>query len=534
MPAPDSSLVPDPSLLPDPPPQRLSAVRLVAALLLIVVAGGVGALALRHSSSSAADERVLGKNGTWFAPYVDVTLTPTSAFQNRAANPSRDVVLGFIVADKQRRCDPSWGTYQSLDGAARSQDLDRRVAQVRGEGGDAVISFGGQANDELAVACDDEKALTAGYRAVLDRYAADTVDFDIEGPAIADTAANERRAKAVKTLQDETRAKGGHLAVWLTLPVLPDGLRADSLALIRGMLAAKVDLAGVNVMAMNFGEDSHLDMVKAIGSSAQATHDQLSALYAQAGLPISSRQLWSKVGITVMIGQNDLDQERLTVPDARKVVDFVREHRAGRLSMWSLNRDDECGVTFPVVGTHSNLCSGVAQKKLQFSKIFNQFKGGARQDAERVTSPDAEPQATTATKDDPAKSPYPVWNPREPYPEGTKIVWHQAVYQSRWYTQGDTPDAPHDVANSPWTLVGPVLRGDTPPAIPKSKPGTHPKWSRHGTYERGDKVLHLGLPYRARWYTAGDVPGHPTQDGSPSPWEPLFKVPGRPKGSDSG
>lgn len=524
-----AAAVPDPASLPEPPPQRLSPVRLLIALLLIATIGGAIAVGIRHGDSFAADEPLAGKHGTWFAPYVDVTLTPTFPFQNRTANPTKDVVLGFVVADERDRCAPSWGTYQSLDDAARQQDLDRRVAQVRGQGGDAVISFGGQANDELAVACDDHASLVDAYRAVLDRYSADTADFDVEGAAIPDAAANARRARAVKTLQDEARADGGHLAVWLTLPVMPDGLRPDALALVRSMLAAKVDLAGVNVMAMNFGDGSHAEMGDAILASARATHDQLSALYGQAGIPVGSRQLWRKVGITVMIGQNDVKQERVTLADARRVTAFVRERGVGRLSMWSLNRDEQCGVTFPVVGTLSNLCSGVKQPPLGFSKAFNRFSGSARKDAQRVTSPDAEPQATTATKDDPAHSPYPIWNPREPYPEGTKIVWHQAVYQAKWYTQGDTPDAPVDVTNSPWTLVGPVLRGDRAPKIRKSKPGTYPKWTARGTYKRGAKVLHRGLPYRAKWYTEGDVPGQATPDGSPSPWDALYRIPGRPK-----
>ena len=57
-------------------------------------------------------------------------------------------------------------------------------------------------------------------------------------------------------MQDEIRADGGRLAVWLTLPVTPDGLNPDALAVVRTMIDAKVDVAGVNVMAMDFGVPS--------------------------------------------------------------------------------------------------------------------------------------------------------------------------------------------------------------------------------------------------------------------------------------
>lgn len=526
--APDA---PDPESLPDPPAQRFSVLRLVGAVALLLVIAGATVLGLRFAASSSADNDAAHRSGAWFAPYVDVTLTPTSAFQSTTANPSRNVVLGFIVADKQRPCAPSWGTYQSLDEAAATQDLDRRVAQLRGQGGNAIVSFGGQANRELAVACSDQDVLTNAYKTTLRRYAANTADFDIEGAALTDTAANARRAAAVKELQDDARHDGDRLAVWLTLPVTPQGLNAEGLEVVRGMLGAGVDLTGVNVMAMDFGGDAGKDMRGSIVSAAQGTHNQLQVLYRQHGMELNSRQLWRRVGLTVMIGQNDVKGERVTVKDARAVLDFARENDLGRLSHWSLNRDQECGVTFPVVGTLSNLCSGVKQKKLQFTTIFDRFTD-AKPDPARPTPSTALPRATTATNDDPAKSPYPIWSPQQAYAEGHKVVWHQAVYQARWYTRGQTPDAPTDPANHPWTLVGPVLRSDRAPTIPRLKRGTHPAWSKTKAYRVGARVLYHGLPYQATWHTTGEVPGQQPADGSPSAWTPLFTIPGEPKAAD--
>ena len=329
------------------------------------------------------------------------------AFQDRASNPARDVVLGFVVAGTtaDATCTPTWGTYETLDGAASTMDLDRRVAQTRGQGGDAIISFGGQANTELAIACDDAGKLGSAYKSVVERYTADTIDFDIEGEALHDTAANARRATAVKALQDEIRADGGRLAVWLTLPVTPDGLNPDALAVVRTMIDAKVDVAGVNVMAMDFGVPSAgKDMLGAVESSLTSTHAQLGALF---GTDKSSSQLWGKLGATVMIGQNDVDGESLSVADARAIKSFASSRGIARVSTWSLNRDTQCGATFPVIGTHSNLCSGVAQKPLEFTKTFAKLRGTARAKSAIVTSPTALPAVTSETKDDPAKEPLP-------------------------------------------------------------------------------------------------------------------------------
>jgi chitinase len=524
---------PDPTTLPDAPEPELSPWRVLIALLLIVAIGGGAFLAVRRTTSTQtarADTAV--HKGPWFAPYVDATLTPTVAFQDHGANPARDVVLGFVVAGTKAdaACTPTWGTYQSLDGAATAMDLDRRVAQLRGQGGDAVVSFGGQANTELAVACDRLDDLESAYRSVIDRYAADTVDFDIEGPALDESAANLRRATAIKAVQDDVRAHKGNLAVWLTLPVTPEGLNADALAVVRTLLETKVDLAGVNVMAMDFGVASAArDMRAAITSSITATQRQLAAVYGSAGARLSTEHLWRKLGVTVMIGQNDVAGERVSVGDAKAVTDFAAAHGMARVSMWSLNRDAQCGVTFAVTGTHSNVCSGVAQKPLQFTKTFDHLRGNARVSAAAVTTPDLLPQTTTATTDDPAKSPYPIWQPEQAYREGYKVVWHQAVYIAKWFSQGQTPDS-ENVApgQSPWRLIGPVLRTDRAPRIPKLPAGTYPKWSPSKVFRAGDRVLYRGLPYQASWYAQGDVPGGTGQGGAVSPWKALYRIPGEP------
>lgn len=529
-----SPRLPDPASLPDAPKPELSPLRVTVALLLaLVVAAGAFFLLRDTVSSQASGASAKGGEGPWFAPYVDATLTPTVAFQDRAENPARDVVLGFVVAGRGagEACTPTWGTYESLEGAATAYDLDRRVAQLRGEGGDAIVSFGGQANTELAVACDDADALEAAYREVIQRYDADTVDFDVEGAALADAVANERRAKAIAAIQDDVRGRSGKLAVWLTLPVTPEGLNPEALAVVSATLDAGVDLAGVNVMAMDFGApEAAEDMRDAILSSVDAARSQLSAVFARAGVRLDSDSLWEKVGVTVMIGQNDVEAEHVTVADAKAVGEYAAEKGLGRVSIWSLNRDRQCGVTFRVIGTLSDTCSGVAQKPLEFSKTFERLlHGNARDHADAVTRSDLLPEATTATVDDPAKSPYPIWQPEQAYQEGYKVVWHQAVYVAKWYTRGQTPDAENVTAEqSPWRLVGPVLRTDRAPRIRKLAPGTYPAWSEADVYRGGAKVLYRGLPYQAKWYTQGDVPGEAGPDGAPSPWKPLFRIPGEP------
>lgn len=530
--------LPDPSTLPEAPEPKLSPWRVLAAVAAVLaIAGGTYAAVTDVASTDSAkakSSRVAA--GPWFAPYVDVTLTPTASFQDRETNPARNVALAFVVAGRgaDAACTPTWGTYATFDQAASRYDLDRRVAQLRGQGGDAVVSFGGQANRELAVACTDGAKLERAYRDTIERYDADTVDFDVEGEALADPHANVRRATAVKLIQDDLRARGERLAVWLTLPVTPQGLNPDALAVVEAMLNARVDLAGVNVMAMDFGDpEAAKDMRGAILDSVDATRRQLSVLYARADARLGSASLWRKVGVTVMIGQNDVRAESVSVADARAVADWAVDRGLGRVSTWSLNRDVRCGATFAVIGTLSDNCSGVAQRPLEFTKTFAaKLRGSVTANAGTITRPDLLPEAATPTEvDDPARSPYPIWQPQKAYREGWKVVWHGAVYIAKWFTQGNTPDAENVApADSPWRLIGPVLRTDRPPVIPKLPPGTHPKWSPTKIYRAGAKVLYDGLPYQAQWYVQGDVPGEEGPNGTISPWKPLYKLPGEPGG----
>jgi chitinase len=504
---------------------ELSIPRVMVALVLAVALVGGTAMTVDHSLTKPTDAAV---GATWFAPYVDTTLTPTVQFQDPGVNPARQVALGFVVADPHDGCAPSWGGYYSLDQAAESLNLDSRIALMRSQGGNVVVSFGGQANSELALSCTSTAQLTAAYQSVISRYAVTTVDFDIEGAALTDPASIERRATAVASLQKTARRSDRGLAVWLTLPVATDGLPPDALSVISTTLAAGVDLAGINVMAMDFGTQEP-DMGNAVLSSLKAAHSQLESVYRRYGLGSSPAGVWNRMGVTVMIGQNDTAGEIFTVADARELVGFVKAQRLRRVSMWSLNRDVQCGSSFAVVGMHSNTCSGTTQANLEFSKTFVDFTGAVSAGASSL--PTTRPTTAVVT-DNPATSPYPIWQPDRPYIAGYKVVREGNVYLAKWYSQGQDPAAQvQSASQTPWQLIGPVLPGDHAPTTTTLPPGTYPTWSPTATYVAGSRVLYGGLPYQAKWYNRETSPGQEDTDPQASPWQPRFTVPGEPPGS---
>ncbi|MFI5897160.1 chitinase [Actinoplanes sp. NPDC051513] len=502
---------------PEAPVERLSWLRLGVLILVLAGLGAGGTAAVLHLRNTAGPTAK-----SWAVPYVDVTLTPAFDFQDPSANPANDVALGFVVADPQDGCTPSWGGYYTADEAAGSLELDRRISQLRSAGGDVMLGVGGLSNTELAVACADQAKLTAAYRQLIKRYDVDTIDLDIEGTAVADTASLQRRAAALATLQAE-----GTLDVWLTLPVTPDGLTADGLAAVRTTLEGGVSLRGVNVMTMDFNTGATSpDMLDLATSALNATHKQLSDLYLRLGVKLTSPQVWSRIGATPMIGQNDVDAERFTVADAQGLAQFAVDNGLGRVSMWSLNRDAPCKGTFTNVVVHSNTCSGVTQDSLAFSKTFADLPGSVvgASGRDSVAIPDASPSV-----DDPAKSPYPIWRLTAQYVTGYKVVWHGVVYEAKWASSGVDPSAAGDASTpNPWAVIGPVTSTDAAPKPTPTVTGVTAQWNTTTMYVRGDKVLFGGLPYQARWSTKGDVPSTEYPVDPDDPWQPLFTVPGEP------
>jgi chitinase len=495
--------------------RTLSVTRLVIAIVVVLSCVTGAALTVRR----AVDIVPVAGPGPWFAPYVDVTATPEFHFEDPSADPAPAVVLGFIVAPRTHQCLPTWGTYYDLDHAADALDMDRRIARLRDHGGDPIVSFGGAANDELALDCSTAPDLEAAYSAVIHRYDVDTVDFDIEGAALDDAAANTRRAVATKQLQDTARSAGRHLAVWLTLPVAPNGMSPQAIGVIDSMLRSKVDVAGVNLMTMDYGASlarptgGTRTMVEATSEALNAAAAQIDSAFRRSGIVLDRTALWQKIGMTPMIGQNDVQNERISIKDAIALEQLAIKRGVGRVSMWSLNRDAPCGAQLDL-GVVSDDCSGIEQRPLAFSNVFDGLRnvaGGAEAGPATVV-PDG-------LIDDPAHSPYPIWSDDQTYRAGDKVTWHHNVYQAKWWSQQNVPDDPvaHEW-DTPWQYLGPVMPGDVPTTVPPLPKGTYPAWHATTVYVKGDRVQVGTTAYEANWWTQGDHPDEVVANPWDSPW----------------
>ncbi|GHO98983.1 chitinase [Reticulibacter mediterranei] len=502
------------------PQRRLSPWRVMLAIFILISlsAGTFFGLQQWHANQPTVS------NKSWFASYVDVTATPTFAFEQMGTTAKRDAVLSFIVSSSLDACTPSWGGAYTLSQAIGSLDLDRRIARLQQQGGSVAVSFGGQKNQELAVNCTDPDKLFNAYQSVVNQYNINTIDLDLEGAGLTDATAASRRATAIAQLQSQRRAAGKSLAVWVTLPVTPQGLAENGTDAVSQLLTHHVDLAGVNVMTMDYGSSlvKGTTMASASENALTQTERQLGVLYQQAGIYLNDATLWTKMGATPMIGQNDTADEVFTLADAAAFNQFALSHKLGRMSMWSANRDSACGSNYVFTQIVSDACSGVQQDANGFAnRLGAGFDGSIFLSAGLITTADTTSKRAQQP-DNPATSPYQIWSPKGAYLKGTKVVWHHNVYQAKWWTQGDIPDNPVlQQWQTPWTLIGPVLPGEKPIPQPTLPAGTYPDWSGTTTYNTGDRILFNGVPYQAKWWNTGQSPAAATSNPDSSPWTPL-------------
>ena len=298
-----------------------------------------------------------------FAPYVDTSLFPPFSLVSTAqATGVKQFNLAFVVAGGSGGCTPEWGGVTAIgDDPVASQ-----IAALRAIGGDVRISFGGEDGSELAQTCTSLSQLEAAYQDVISGYDVNKIDFDIEGAAVDDTAANALRDQALVALQ----AKNPGLQVSFTLPVLPSGLPADEDAVLTGAVQAGVDISAVNVMAMDYGDGAAPDPSGQMGTFAIDAATATDAQVASA-LGISDAAAWSKVAVTPMIGVNDTSDEIFTVANAQQLVAFAASKHLAWLSMWSAGRDQECAGG--AASFAEPTCSSIVQTPDAFMDAFGAY-----------------------------------------------------------------------------------------------------------------------------------------------------------------
>jgi hypothetical protein len=296
-----------------------------------------------------------------FAPYVDVMLYPTFSLQKVfEATGQKYYTLAFLTAGSDGK--PAWGGSVPLENYYYVNEIN----YIRKHGGDVIVSLGGANGTPVAATAENVALLVQMYENIVDDYKLTRVDFDVEGAWVADTDSIKRRNSAIAKIQQDS--KYSKLNIAYCLPILPSGLTYDGINVLDDALAKGVKIDHVNAMTMDYGMHSS-DMAKATVDAANNLFLQLKQLYSKHGILKTDAELWNMIGITPMIGQNDTQDEVVSLENAAAIEKFAAEKGVGFLAMWSANRDNGDKVDPHASPSHS----GIVQDPFDFTKIFNKF-----------------------------------------------------------------------------------------------------------------------------------------------------------------
>lgn len=294
--------------------------------------------------------------GLGFAPYAYIPWG-TSISAARGGSGAKHLVAAFVLAAGSRSCTPAWDGDSSLGiNSSRGNQIASDFTAVRAAGADVVLSFGGASGTELAIGCTSASSLQTAYQSVITKYNLTKIDFDIEGSAVSNSAANTRRATALLALQKANP----QLKIWLTLAVEQSGIPSSSLTLVRQMRDTGVVISGVNIMAMDYGTGV-TQMGQAAINATSATFTQLKSIYTTS----TDAQIRKAIGVTVMIGINDTKPETFTLSNATQLRTYATQQGIGMLSYWNTDRDKACAGNAAKL---SDTCSGVTQSTWQFAQ----------------------------------------------------------------------------------------------------------------------------------------------------------------------
>ncbi|MFG6656695.1 Ig-like domain-containing protein [Scandinavium sp. M-37] len=321
-------------------------------------------------------ERVGTPKSAWpkqfYAPYVDFTLNSIPDLASVAqSNNVTHYTLAFVVSKDADTCMPTWGTAYSMGDYAQYS----KIKALREAGGDVMVSIGGANNSPLAASCKNVADLQQHYYDIVDNLNLKVLDFDIEGTWVADHESIGRRNQAVKAVQDQWKKEGRQVAIWYTLPILPTGLTPEGIYVLQDAKAKGVELDGVNVMTMDYGNiQCQSDGTEGQNIHGKCATDAVDNLFKQVKAiwpEKSDNAVYAMLGTTPMIGYNDVQGEVFYMSDAHHVYQHAKDHGIGMIGAWSMMRDRP-GIEKQVSPEHSGMTEQQAPL-YAYSNVFAPF-----------------------------------------------------------------------------------------------------------------------------------------------------------------
>jgi hypothetical protein len=229
------------------------------------------------------------------------------------------------------------------------------VERVRAQGGDVMVSFGGEKGPSLEGHCASATALAAAYQRVIASYGLRAIDIDLEGTSYADAATQQRVVDALIQL----RVRDPGLAIFITLA---SGTAGPDRTLIDRAARAGLVVDGWSIMTFDWGDTSARQAALTV-SATDGLKDLLMSAYGY-----SAAEAYRHAGISAMIGRTD-ENAIVTLADMRTITAYAKQHKLARLTFWALNRDRPCPDSDKVI----DRCSSLAQEDWAYTRAIADY-----------------------------------------------------------------------------------------------------------------------------------------------------------------
>ena len=275
---------------------------------------------------------------------------PTSVM---AAAGIQDLTLAFILT--HGKCNPEWDGGRPLLGGSDQAAIEA----IRAAGGEVDVSFGGWSGKKLGNSCSSPAALAGAYQKVIDAYALNAIDIDIEHGEYTNKKVRKRVIEALAIVQREDPG----IEISVTFASEEDGPEADGRSLIADAAAIGFQPSVWTIMPFDFGA-----ALTNMGAASIRAVEGLAADLVDA-YRISAADAYEHAGISSMDGDTDEKDETVSVEDFEAMLVFAQSQHLARFTFWAVNRDRACSEG----ETPGEDCSGIAQQPYAFTDVDARF-----------------------------------------------------------------------------------------------------------------------------------------------------------------
>ena len=390
---------------------------------------------------AVADVQAAALGANWYesAPYYStLDSSAPDLGQVMAATGQKAFEMAFILAGGG--CTPSW---DGTDPVSSDTQVGSVINEVRGAGGDVIVSAGGYNGTKLGQVCGSASATAAAYQQVITKYGLHAMDFDLEEPEIESSAAIANELGAAQILQQDNPG----LIATVTIPSTPTGANYFGGLLLNEAKSLGFTPADYTIMPFDGGFS---------GGSSQVTalKDFNAQLMSTFGW--SSAQAYAHEGFSGMNGRSDTG-EIFTQADFQTVLSFAQSSGMSRFTFWSVNRDRQCNPP-DNNGSTSSECSSVTQNAWDFTADTVAFAKGAPV-TQPTPPPSSPPPSSPPPSSPPPSSPPPssgscgaaAWVSNQAYVSGTEVTDNGHEWTANQWNYDEVPGG----ASGAWNNDGP-------------------------------------------------------------------------------